>query len=497
MLLLVHAGYIGNMRKFLDSYRFEIIAGLSGAVVMMLELVGARMVAPHFGTSIYVWTAMIGVILGSLSFGYWYGGKLADRGADRRGLMMILSVAAVLVGISMLAQGALLDFIARQPFDVRLQAVIAALFLFAPASCLLGIVSPYVVKLKLSSLKTAGSSVGQLYAAGTAGSIIGTFLTGYWLISWFGNYTLGLSLVVVLLAVSFIADTTVWRWRRIGVAAIAAIGLIAPQTLETGIVADVDSAYSRYRVQELVSQDDSRLRLLLTDNRAAQSGYVVGEPDNIAFGYVRGFKQASDGFGPLNNMLMIGGGAYTFPGLIARQQPQAQVDVVEIDPKLDEIATKYFGFNQTDNLNLIHQDGRVYLNQNQQTYDMVYVDAFSSLSPPYQLATVEATQGLKRSLAQSGVVVVNVIASPQDTDSYFAATYRTYKQVFESVKVYLVQAATPDQQQNLMFVMGTKSATDHVAKGLGNLQEAPAPTGGQLLSDDHAPVDQLIEASKT
>jgi len=484
------------MKKLFVTYRYEIIAGLSGAVVMMLELIGARMVAPYFGTSIYVWTAMIGVILGSLSAGYWFGGKLADQGATPKKLAMILSVAALFIGVSMLVQAGLLQAISQNGTDIRTQAVLAALLLFAPASCLLGIVSPYVVKLKLSSLKTAGSSVGQLYAAGTAGSIIGTFLTGYWLISWFGNYTLGLSLVVVLLGVSFIADLRVWRWRRLGVSAVALFALFAPQALATGILADVDSAYSRYQVKELIGSDGSRLRLLITDNSSAQSGFVVGKPDVIPFEYIQGFKRVADSRGSLDSMLMIGGGAYTFPGLIARQQPNARVDIVEIDPKLDEVATKYFGFKQPDNLRLMHQDGRVYLNQNKQAYDLVYVDAFSSLSPPYQLATVEAAHSLKRAVKPDGLAVANVIARPQADDEYFAATYRTYKQVFESVKIYLVQAADEGARQNLLFVMGDHEATARAAKTLSVYREAAAPAGGMLLSDDHAPVDQLIEAGK-
>jgi MFS family permease len=485
------------MRKFLSSYRYEIIAGLSGAVVMMLELVGARMVAPYFGTSIYVWTAMIGVILGSLSLGYWYGGRIADRGANDQGLAVILSVAAVLVGVSVMTQDGLLQMIAGTPLDIRLQAVIAALILFAPASCLLGIVSPYVVKLKLSSLKTAGSSVGQLYAAGTAGSIIGTFATGYWLIAWFGNYTLGLMLVVLLLAVSFIAQRYLWRWRRVGVAVVALIALIAPPTLAKGVIADVDSAYSRYQVRELVASDDSRLRLLMTDSVGAQSGYYVGQPDQLAFEYIAGFKTVAQNYGPMKDMLMIGGGAYTFPGYIARKQPQTQVDIVEIDPKLDQIATDHFGFKPAANLRLIHQDGRVYLNQNKRVYDIVYVDAFSSLSPPFQLATIEAVQGMKRALTDNGIVAVNVIASPDSSDGYYAATYRTYKQVFDTVKVYRVQGEQAIGRQNLLFVMGNSNAMSRITDGMQGIVEAPAPAGGMLLSDDHAPVDQLIEASKS
>lgn len=484
------------MQKFWRNYRYEFIAALSGAVVMMLELVGARMVAPYFGTSIYVWTAMIGVILGALSFGYWYGGKLADKAANDRGLAVIVSVAAVLVALSVVTQRYLLEIIATMQVDVRLQAVLAALILLAPASCLLGIVSPYVVKLRLSSLSKAGQSVGRLYAAGTAGSIIGTFATGYWLISWLGNYTLGLSLILLLLAISFIAETKVWRVARIGMAALAVGLLFVPVSLQSGVVADVDSAYSRYQVKDFKTPAGATIRVLQTDSNGYQSAYEVGKPDEPVLAYVQAFKHAADAQGPLKRMLMIGGGTYTFPSLIAREQPQAQIDVVEIDPLMDQIASDFFDYRQLSNLSLIHQDGRVYLNQNRQTYDMVYIDAFSSLSPPYQLATAEATQRAKQALAPGGVVVVNVLARPGIDDEYFAATYRTYQHVFESVKAYPVQGGDPSQRQNVVFVMGAHGAVAHVADGMRLYAEAPAPVKGLLLSDDHAPVDQLIGTSR-
>ncbi len=190
----------------LKTYRYEIIAALSGATVMILELVGARMMAPFFGTSTYVWTAMIGVILGALSFGYWYGGRLADRGATDKGLMLILISASLVTALGLILQSQLFPLVASLRLDVRISAIISALLLFAPASALLGIVSPYVAKLKLSSLKTAGSSIGRRYAAGTIGSIVGTFLTGYWLIALLGNFTLGIVVVITLVLISFIAE---------------------------------------------------------------------------------------------------------------------------------------------------------------------------------------------------------------------------------------------------------------------------------------------------
>jgi len=494
---MLHPGrYSKTMRKFFMSYRYEFIAALSGAVVMMLELVGARMVAPYFGTSIYVWTAMIGVILGSLSVGYWYGGKLADKAANDKGLAFIVSMAALLIGLSVITQHDLLAFIAGMHADVRLQAVMAALLLLAPASCLLGVVSPYVVKLKLSSLSQAGRSVGQLYAAGTAGSIIGTFATGYWLISWFGNYTLGLLLVLLLLGVSFIAHRHIWLLGRLVIAAVAILALLAPPGFAKDVIADTDSAYSRYQVKEAVTQDGRKLRWLQADSYGIQSVIQVDKPNVAVAEYIQAFKRAADAYGPFQGMLMIGGGTYTFPGMIAAERPQTHIDVVEIDPKLDQLARDFFAFHDPPDIRLIHQDGRVYLNQNQQKYDMIYIDAFSSLSPPYQLATAEAAQHTARALLSNGLVIANVVARPHADDAYYAATYRTYKQVFDSVKVYRAQSGNADERQNLVFVMGGTAAVARIENAMKIYAKAPIPTRGLLLSDDHAPVDQLIGSDR-
>lgn len=481
--------------QVLTTYRLELIAALSGAVVMILELVGARMMAPYFGTSIYVWTAMIGVILGALSLGYWYGGKLADRSASNTGLMYILSIAALFVASLLLLQANTLSYIAALGLDTRISAIVAATLLFAPASALLGVVSPYVAKLKLSSLAHAGSSIGRLYAAGTLGSIVGTFLAGYWLIAWFGNFTLGVIVMIALVAISFVAEhRTRVLTRIIGVVVASGI-LLATQQLTPGIIADKDSAYARYQVSEQVDFR-GRVRYLLMDNAGAQSGVLVGSYDQLLFDYTQKFKLLADAYGSAERVLVIGGGAYTFPRVLAQERRDAHVDVVEIDPGLDAIAADYFGYTPAPNLTLIHEDGRVFLNRNQTHYQLVYIDAFSSLTPPYQLTTAQATRAMRQALTDDGIVAVNVIGAPRADDPYFMATLATYRSVFPSVEVYRVQPLAVNARQNLLFVMGNKSALARLADAPLGARVESLPEGGTVLTDDHAPVEQLIQASE-
>lgn len=474
--------------NFFRQYRYEIIAGVGGAVVMILELVGARMVAPFFGTSIYVWTAMIGVILGALSLGYWYGGILADRRANDRVLMRIIFIAALSIYLCVIVQEALLNAIAGVRVDVRISTVLAAICLFAPAAILLGVVSPYVAKLRISSLKTSGQSIGRLYAAGTFGSIIGTFLAGYWLIGWFGNKTLGFSLVVVLIALSFAAHLRDWPIRRIALLVLALLGVVSPAASSFGVVADIDSAYSRYIIKD--TDESYPRRLLTTDPFSMQSAQYIEDPKILALDYTERFMSVAAALKP-NKALVIGGGAYTFPDALAGSFPRARVDTVEIDPKLTDIAAQYFHFQPQSNSRIYHEDGRVFLNRApQDRYDIVFLDAFSSLTPPYQLTTREATAGVRRTMATDGVAVANVIASHDD--SYGKAMAATYREIFTYVDIYPVHPDTPDvERQNLIVVMTDVAAKRQRVRAA--LSAAPVDiTSGMILTDDFAPIEQLI-----
>ena len=479
-----------NQMNFYRSYRYEIIAALCGAVVMILELVGARMSAPFFGTSIYVWTAMIGVILGALSVGYWYGGVMADRKADDDGLMRIIFFAACTVLLTVMVQGWLLPKVADLPVDLRLQALLGAFLLFAPPALLLGIVSPYVAKLRLSSISTVGQSIGRLYAAGTLGSIVGTFLAGYWLVAWFGNHTLGLALVAVLVLVSFSATTSGWVKRRVLLAVAAVVLMLIPSSLPPGVVADVDSAYSRYQVAERQG-GDMTMRLLTTDRFSIQSAQIVGMPLVLPLEYTMSFDKALDN-SDAKRVLVIGGGTYTFPSVAAAKDPKRRVTAVEIDPTLNDIARKYFAYEDRPNLEIINQDGRTYLNGlSENSFDIVFLDAFSSLTPPYQLTTFEAAQLVSRALSQRGVAVANVVGSPED-DSFTSAMYSTYRKVFRHVAAYPVfPGSDPNMRQNILFIMTDDAAA---ADCYRTVFDAPLPiaSDGMILTDDFAPVEQLI-----
>ena len=200
----------------------ELIIFCSGTLVMVLEMVGARVLAPHVGTSAVVWTSLIGVVLACLALGGYMGGRLADRRLSRRALAGLLACCALSCALTALFHQAVGEAAGRRIHSLQWAAVAAALGIFALPGFCLGMVSPYIIRLRMASLATAGATVGRLYALSTAGSIAGTFLGGFILISWLpGSVILwGVALGMALLAL--LADL-----RRLGKRLLLLLGLLA------------------------------------------------------------------------------------------------------------------------------------------------------------------------------------------------------------------------------------------------------------------------------
>lgn len=470
----------------MKQHRYELISFLTGASVMMLEIVGARLIAPYFGTSTYVWTAMIGVILGALSLGFWLGGRMADKDRPVQDIVLILTIAAALVIAISLFQRPILGLIARQDLDLRISAIIAATLLFGPASLLIGMVSPHLAKIRVTSLKTTGAAVGRLEAAGALGSIAGTFASGYFLLAYFGAQKLSITLAILLVATSFLAGTKQYRVLRI-LLVVAALLLLVVPVREKGILYDKDSAYSRYLVKESIYKGRTA-RVLLMDKQSIQSGIFPDEPLEPVFDYVRQMFEATKTEHTEGRILMIGGGAYTLPNMLHDALPDTPIDVVEIDPELSAISTKFFAYRPNALVDEYYQDGRSYINRTQLRYNVILIDAFSSLTPPFHLTTIEAAERVKMLLGENGTVIINL---PTRYDAGFASSLsETYRNVFANVDLYQANASIGiDEPQNFLLVAGATEPEIATRQVLGS--SIAFPDGGFVLTDDYAPVERL------
>jgi len=486
-------------------YVLETAVFVCGAVVMVYELVGSRVLGPYFGTSIYVWTSLIGVILGSLSLGYYFGGRLADKKPQIEILALVIFLAAMLIGLMTLVKDPLLALWQGSGADLKTGSVFASIAMFMPASILLGMVSPYAAKIKISDIAKSGSVVGNLSAISTAGSITGTFLSGFYLIPYFGTNKLLLLLTIVLIAISIsLAASHYFRLKVISLAvALLCIGIASAINLllvQEGFI-DVDTAYSRVWIYDRVDgKINQTVRKMGINNENHSSMFL--NSDELVNEYTKYYHLAAH-FNPgFKKTVMFGGAGYSFPKNFLHKYPSSTIDVIEIDPGVTELARKYFNLKDNPRLTIHHQDGRVYLNTTKDKFDVIFGDAFGShYSLPYQLTTREAVQKNYDILNDHGVAVINVISSIEGMGGMFLRSeYATYKQVFPQVLVIPVNRPNDGWAvQNIMLVaikssdkISLQDADPILNEYLHHAWKHKIDEDTPVLTDDFAPVDYYI-----
>jgi spermidine synthase len=490
----------------------EIAVFLCGAVVMALELSGSRVLAPFLGTSIIVWTSLIGVVLGSLSVGYWWGGRVADRRPEPKLLSRIILLAAMATLLVAGLKGVLLTFLQNRA-GLTVATLAATVLLFVPVSVLLGMVSPFAVRLRMEDARHSGRTAGNLYALSTVGSIAGTFAAGFWLTAAIGTTNLVLTLAGVLVAASFCVH---WgdlplKLAAAGLTGLAALGLSAYDSqLRSADIFDMDTPYQRVLVYNARNTETGeRLRMLSTGPEGSQSAVDLEDPTRLALPYTRYYRLAGHFRPDLHNMLMLGGGGYSFPKY-AMSRPNEfggapRMDVVEIDPGVTAVAREYFGLKAMPGLTLHHDDARRFLNRMAAPggYQVALVDVFTShLSVPFHLATRETAQALSRALDDNGVVLVNCISAAEGPKSrFYRALLATYRDVFPHVESFLLEPEDPTSLQNIILA-AFKSPAPPVLES-GNPEYAAMlarrylppdtlPGDPPVLTDDFAPVDHYL-----
>lgn len=487
-------------------YKLETIVFISGAIVMMLEITGSRVLAPYLGTSIFVWTSLIGIVLGSLSLGYFWGGKLADKNPTYQNLSLILIISALLVGLTTFFKEIILNFLYENITDLRTGAVIAATVLFAPVSVLLGMVSPYAIKLKMKDLEKSGSTAGNLYAVSTIGSIVGTFLTGFFLLAYFGNTKLLLILGILLALISLLAYSEKLNKAKIATVILLAFYFGALENIQnvfgkTGNIIDLDTLYNRVWIYEDTDKATGQQILKLGLNKTSSSAMFL-ESDELVFEYTKFYNLAKHFKPDLKKALMISGGAYSYPKEFLKKFPKANLDVVEIDPALTEIAKKYFHLKESPRLKSYHEDGRTFLNRTENTYDVIFGDAFQAFyAIPHQLTTLEAVEKMSDKLSKNGLVILNIISTIEgDAGKFLQAEYKTFKEVFPQVYIFPVQYPENGQLLQNIILVALKSEKEQAFTDLDpelnqylkHLWKNEIPQNIPILTDDFAPVDQYV-----
>ena len=438
----------------------ETLVFFSGALVMVLEMVASRVLAPHLGTSIIVWTSLIGVVLAFLALGSFLGGRLADKKLSRGVLSNILLGAAFGVGLTALLHYPVARFVASTVASLHMATLCAAVVLLALPALFFGMVAPYTIRLRLKNLAESGSVIGRLYALSTAGSIIGTFLGGFVLVSWFSSTQILAATAVGMLLLSFVARLHPYGGRVLGLLCFASVFLW--QGMQAPIVPKViETAYNSLTIQEGYLQTSPRLmRFLITDPSSCQSAVYADNPVELALAYTRFYDLGALVKPEAASVLMLGGGGYSVPrhllqGKSPLNRPGLHLDVVEIDPGITRTAREYFGIPDDSRLRIFNQDARAFLNANENNYDLVFMDVFgSAYSTPFHVGTVEAMEQARRATAPGGALIMNVISSLEGEESkIFQAIYQGLAAHFAELHVFGVRSA--DQRleaQNIMIL---------------------------------------------
>ncbi|HMB68669.1 MAG TPA: fused MFS/spermidine synthase, partial [bacterium] len=475
-------------------------------------------------------TSVIGVVLAGIAVGNYAGGLLADRRAPRPTLALLFvlsSAASVTITVVNQSVGGWM-FLWTLPWSARVGLHVAAVFLVP--SLLLGMISPVAAKMALDRGRGTGRTIGSVYAWGVAGSIAGTFATGFWLIAAFGTAAVIWAVGAVLASMGLLygagarwpaawaglftglllLGTGPWAW---------AVGLGERLDLREPTDPDViwmdDSEYSRIRVVQVSEQPDIRNLLL---DKLHHSTIVMERPYDLQYPYERVYAAATAALGAGRgalNTLTIGGGGYVLPRWIDQRWPGSRTEVVEIDPDVTRAAVEAFGLPADHGFEIAHEDGRAHVRrlverrkrgEDVPPYDFVYLDVFDDYGVPYQLTTLEFLEQVRELLAPDGAFLMNLI-DIYGSGRFLGAMLATMEAVFPRVAVFVegeAPSARPDVRNTYILVatmqpaeLGEMTAAYSRPGALHRLSAEELASvrgraGGRLLTDDWSPVENLM-----
>lgn len=474
---------------------------ISGASVLAIEILGTRIIGPFYGVSLFLWSALISVTLAALSLGYALGGQLADKGPRLSRFCALLAAAGVwIVLIPWIKHPAL---VLAEPFGLRFAVLFAAFVLFFPPLTLLGMVSPYAIRMKATTIDVVGRTAGNLYAVSTIASVVSAVGTGFFLIPNMGVSQLTF-FVGVILIVTALAGYAATKRPRASLSIIILLALFgaastrfAPEQKinpEEGLLAIEHSTYAEIRVIDKYSY-----RYLIIDGGT----HTVVDPKTWKsyFPYVDVLDIAKGFFHQPGRLLLVGLGG----GSVVKRFAGAgwEVDAVEIDPVVTDIAYRFFGL-QASEANIFHMDGRQFLITHDNKYDIVVMDAFGSSSIPFHLVTKESFDLIGSRLSTNGILAMNIEVVGWD-DPMVGSLVATLKQCYPHVLVLPI-AEPPDTIGTLIILasnrefelieklpdpLGRFSAENRTHAWVNRFE--PNIEGAPILTDERNPVDVWAE----
>lgn len=495
-----------SKQQFLDKLVFYGTVSITGAAVMMVELLGTRIIGPYYGVSLIVWSSILSVTLLALSVGYFIGGACADKGsADNQNVLRLphaVIAAAVLVAlIPLISEPVQLFF---NSFGLRWGALSSAFVLFTPPLIFLGMAGPFVIRLATERLEKVGSTAGNVYAISTVGSVVGTLVLGFYLLPMFGTHIILLVVALVLLClalglVAYEKKRLMRQYRLLNWASVTTVLVVIllwqflgggnqNQDQNYQVLFEEETHYGWVRV---VDQEDKDIRWLMSDASTIGAEHIPSGEGILGY---QGIVRLLPWFKPEGKKaLLIGLGAGHLVGDLAKYG--VETDSIEIDPAVAYAAKEYFNFKATGKV--IVGDARYHVQQLDETYDLIIHDCFTGGSEPFHLLSQEMMLELKSKLKPGGVMAVNFVGF---TDAQrlqpVKSVARTLDAVFAHRKAYL---PTSDESfSDYVFVVSdtelnsgqhANSAVPH--QWLTEREVDISSAGGTLITDDFNPLEFL------
>jgi spermidine synthase len=501
---------------------------LSGACLMTVELVAGRLISRFLGSSLYTWTTVIGLVLAGLSVGNYFGGWFSDISKSNYKTLSILLFLSSISCLSVLWLNGVVGewlWLFDRSWPVRITLHVG--FVFLVPSFLIGTISPLVARCALSNAAHTGRTIGALYAWGTIGSIIGTFLTGYYLIARFGTVTIILQVSLLLAILSAIYGYR--HWRGVGVNTLVLLLVMlpwlpyqAPAALAARLnlltvpddedtVFFTESQYSYIGIVQNPAMPNMRSFYI---DKLKHSEMDIYDPTVLIYPYLQIYEGIINRMLGLNKdpstFLVLGGGGYTFPRFLEVTRPDSLIDVVEIDPEVTRAAVEAFGLPPDTAMKIFHMDARNFVTDwlrheaTAERYRFVLGDAVSDYSVPYQLCTVEFFQNVSDIMTEDGVLLFNFI-DVLSIGRFAGSLIHTLQQVFPHVQAICGYPSMTERSTTVVIcskqpldLAGIEAQIAETRPFRGfllsekQISELVTRAEYRILTDNHAPVENLL-----